>query len=297
MRDSIACLNGQWVKQSQACLTPTDIGILYGAVAVERLRTYRGQILDLSAHIERLTNTCRFLGVSADWLTDISDQIQECSKRVYPSEQDHFVVALVTPGDSHQDRVNPTTLVHAAPLPIANLCQWYHHGQRVFTVTNQAIPAQCWSPQIKCRSRLNYYLASRELAARGMTPADTAVLRDSSGNLLETGHANLLLIERDRLVSPPLENILHGTSLARVVKAAQGIGIEVRWEDVSLARSLSATGMLLTGTAGLLWPASQLDARPYANCTNQFVYHELRARLIEDLGFDFYSETTTRAQK
>ncbi len=98
---------------------------------------------------------------------------------------------------------------------------------------------------MKTRSRMHYYLAD-QLAATSPLPHAGAVMLSLEGHITESSTANLLMIDGDQLVSPPIESVLHGLSLRRTVRLAEQNGIRVRYENITVDAAKRSNGILLT---------------------------------------------------
>jgi para-aminobenzoate synthetase / 4-amino-4-deoxychorismate lyase len=90
-----------------------------------------------------------------------------------------------------------------------------------------------------------------------------ALLVDLDGEVLEAAHANVWIVEGDRLVTPPLDGrILPGTVRARVL-ADPPLGRSAREEPITLERALVSDELLLSSSIRGLHPAA-LAAKPTA---------------------------------
>lgn len=273
-----------WGSHANASISIDDYGFLQGATAVDRLRTCNGELLDLEEHYCRLLQGCKAIGVEADRLKVVSI-IEECvalNRPVY-GQQDFSVAIIVTPGRLGPDR-SPTVVVHTSPIDWPKLHEWYTQGQSLEFATHRNVPAECWSPAIKTRSRLQYFLADQNVSQE----ASGAILLSTNGLLTETSVANLLIVEGDDLVSPQHEIILPGISLQRTARLASKAGIEVRYEPISEERAKKASGLILTGTVGCIWHCNALDGVPLrGDAVFNGVYQRLQQLWQEDIGMDF----------
>lgn len=285
---SIAWKNGQWLPLEQVQLSLNDWGVLQGAVIVDRLRTIDSVPLDIPLHLARLKSNCTSIGIDCSQLDQLGDVIIDCARHNQSrlADRDFAIVVLVTPGLS--SAVNsPTLVVHTQALKWASLGHWYENGQALVVATYRNVPRACWSPQLKTRSRLQYYLADQEAIGRG-GPHAGAVLLDTDGYVTETSAANVLVVDRDgNLCCPPAENILGGVSLIRTLRLAEASGLRVLRQPISLTAIATAREVILTGTSACIWPASQFEDVVLSKPADRPVYSELLSRWITDVGVDF----------
>ncbi len=288
LRNSIAWKNGQWLPLSEVHLALDDWGVLQGATIVDRLRTVNSQPLDVSLHLDRLRSNCETFGIDSSDLDQLRDVIIECARHNQSRlpDRDFSMVVLVTPGLTSSVS-SPTMIVHVQPLNWKAIEYWYAHGQPLVVATNRNVPKDCWSPQLKTRSRLQYYLADQEARELG-GPYAGAILLNTDGYVTETSAANVIVVDQaGNICCPPAESILGGVSLLRTLRLAADCGLRVIRQPISIAMVESAREVILTGTAACIWSASQFGSVRFNNPTAQPVYCELFARWIVDVGFDF----------
>ena len=114
---------------------------------------------------------------------------------------------------------------------------------------------------MKCRSRMHYFLADREVQIR--RPGARALLLDEAGNVSETATANVIAYRQgEGLISPPRDRILPGISLATVVELAGRLQIPFVERDLSPADLASADEVLLSSTPSCLLPVTTFDGTP-----------------------------------
>ncbi len=302
--NSLAWVNSEWRALDQLALPLDDIGFLQGVVIVDRLRTFQHKSLDVGLHLERWRNSCEAVGIVLPQLAfdAVIEQLVE-RNRGYDDHADYSIVLLATPGRSGSSLRTPTMLAHLAPIPWKNLARWYAVGQSLRTTSHQGVPTACWSPAIKTRARLNYYLSDQqaqleagEESAAGLLLAPT---KNNELSLTETSAANLLIVERSaggavQLFSPPEELILGGISLRRTLRLARQLGYPIRYEPISIARAVAADEVLLTGTTGCLWPAAELNSRQFIAAAEQPVYQALAQAWKQDILCDYTQLPTGR---
>ena len=298
MNEPVAWTTDGWVPRRLATIALDDVGFLQGAIVVDRLRTCRSVPLDIAAHVSRFESGCRELGIRLSGDIAISSIIEQCASRNvgHYLGQELAVVLIATPGCISGGADQPTLIVHSAPIDWKRLSDWYASGQELLIAEPRNVPKACWSPSIKTRSRLQYYLADSRLSRLPGTSSG-ALLLDLAGNITETSVANVLVVENDTLVSPQLDSILHGVSLQRTLRLAADAGMVVRFEDISLNRARAADAILLCGSTGCLWPASRVDDRVFDTPTQGAVFQTLRERWVADIGLDYVAQARPIPQR
>ena len=285
---SIAWKNGQWLPLSEVHLALDDWGVLQGATIVDRLRTIDSRPLDVPLHLQRLRANCKTLGIETPELDQLDDVIVECAHHNQSrlADRDFSIVVLVTPGRTSAPK-SPTIIVHVQPLNWAAIKYWYQNGQPLVIASNRNVPQACWSPKLKTRSRLQYYLADQQ-AYQSTGPYSGAILLDTDGFVTETSAANILVVDQaGNLCCPHEESILGGVSLIRTLRLAEASGRKIIRAPISLDMIASASEVILTGTSACIWPASQVGDVRFSDPIKRPAYGQLLDMWIESVGMDF----------
>lgn len=106
---------------------------------------------------------------------------------------------------------------------------------------------------------VNSTLAKQEAKLAGY---DEALLLDSNGNVSEGSGENLFIVERGKLVTPPLSAaILPGITRDTVMILAREEGIDVEEKSLTRDAVYLADEVFLTGTAAEVTPVREVDGR------------------------------------
>jgi branched-chain amino acid aminotransferase len=287
MNQGEAYFNGRWLPANELSIPIDDLGFTLGVTVVERLRTFNGKPFHVEAHIRRLRRSLEIVGWSLELADQVQAVIEEFTRRNAASIQpgdDWAIVAFVTPGRTVA-ATHPTVCVHGFPLPFANWARQFDEGVAVGVTDVRQTPGNCWPPELKCRSRMHYYLADREAARR--SPGARALLLDQAGNVGEASTANIVFYFKNRgLITPRQEGILPGISQAFLFEIADQLGIAHAEEDIPPARLHDADEMFLTSTSVCILPVVKADDRPLGNGTPGPIYRQLLAAWSDRVGLD-----------
>ena len=219
--------------------------------------------------------TSQVAAVAAEFVSRNGEQIAE--------DDDWSIVAFVTPGVAGGGR--PTVCVHGYPLQFQLWAEQFENGVNVVVSDVRQVPPQTLAPELKCRSRMHFYLADRQAAER--QPGARAVLLDEDGYVAEASTANLLVYrEGEGLVSPPPEHILFGVSVHVVQELAAKLGVPVITRPLPVEDLQSAGEAMLTSTSICLLPIVQCDGRPIGNGRPGPVFRRLLKAWSEVVGLD-----------
>jgi len=286
--DILAYWNGTWVSAQQVAIPLSDLGFSMGITVVERLRTFGGELFRTESHLARLRRSLDIMGWDDDALSnEIESALAEFMRRnasLISAGDDWSVVAFVTPGNSASAN-SPTVCVHGFPLPFQNWSAQYETGLEAVIVDTRQVPANCWPAELKCRSRMHYFLADREAAAR--QPGARAILLDQDGFVGEGSTANIVAYFADRgLVTPPRSKVLPGVTQEVLYELAESLEIPHSEADLRPEELAAADEIFFTSTSICLLSVISLDGKQIAAGQPGEMYHRLLAAWSEHVGFD-----------
>jgi branched-chain amino acid aminotransferase len=257
-----AYFNGEWIPGTELRIAVDDVGFLLGATVTERLRTFRGEVFRLDEHMQRLRRSLEIVGLDAGAIVKqiaaaIPDFISR-NPRLIAEQDDWSVIAFATPGVAGMGQ--PTVCVHGYPLQFQLWAGQYEKGVNVVVSDIRQMPPSSLPPELKCRSRMHFYLADRQAVQR--EPGARAILLDGDGNVAEASTANVLVYRKgEGLVSPPPEHILFGVSVHVVQELADRLGLPFNTRPLTVEALQSADEAMLTSTSVCLLPIVQCDGQ------------------------------------
>jgi branched-chain amino acid aminotransferase len=293
MEEPEAFLNGRWIPASAAAIPIGDAGFVLGATVAEQLRTFGGKLFRLEDHLARLQQSLAIVGVDPGMTTGqlaaVARELAARNHRLLAAGDDLGLSILVTPGAYPAYRpsgpASPTVCLHTYPLPFGLWAQKYGRGEALVSSEVEQVSPRSWPPGLKCRSRMHYYLADRR--ATGSEPGARALLLDREGFVTEASTANVLAFRSwEGLISPPIEKILPGISLAVLAELAGQLGIGTAYRDLRLDELSSAEEVLLASTPTCVLPVTRLDGRPVGGGRPGGVFGRLLAAWSELVGVD-----------
>jgi branched-chain amino acid aminotransferase len=296
--EPIAYLNGRWLPLSQASVSVFDVGFLQGVTVAEQLRTFGGRLFRLGLHLERLARSLEIVGVDPGLplaeLGQIADELVEQNRKLIDPADDLGATIFITPGMSPVYSAvapprGPTVCVHTQPLSFGSWAEKYRTGDSLVVTDVMQIPEQCWPPELKCRSRMHYYLADKK--AREIELGARALLLDELGFVTEASTANILAYCKDRgLVSPPKEHILPGVTVAVLEELAGQLAIPFTHRELTAADVAGADEVLLCSTSPCVWSVTRLNGAPIANGKPGPISQRLRDAWSRMVGVDIEAQ-------
>jgi len=293
MKQPLALLNGQWIPASQLAVSPADAGFVLGATVAEQLRTFGGNLFRLGEHLARLEHSLGVVGVdpgmSRHEMAEAATELVRHNQALLAPGDDLGLSVFVTPGVypayAEAASAGPTVALHTYPLPFRLWAEKYEAGQPLVTTPYRQVPADCWPAELKCRSRMHYYLADRHAAA--VEPGARALLLDRDGRVVETSTANVLVYRTgEGLLSPPAATILPGISLATVDELARNLNLPLGERDLLPEDLAAADEVLLSSTPFCLLPVTRFDGRAIAGGRPGPIFRKLLRAWSDRVGID-----------
>ncbi len=235
-----------------------DRGLLLGDGLFETLLWRDGALANAGAHWRRLAEGCAALGLPAPDAATLDRAAAEAVARASLTGLRAAVRLTWTAGSGGRgldrpEASRPRLLARAWTAPAA--------GGPVSLATvsvrrNEGSPVS----RFKTLAYLDSVLARREARERG---ADEALMLNNRGEVACAAAANLFWVDGDRLRTPPLASgALAGTIRARVLAAAEALGVTVDLRVASMEEVSAADGLFLTNSLIGLAPVTRLDGQP-----------------------------------
>jgi branched-chain amino acid aminotransferase len=315
-RAPLALLNGRFVPATELLIPAYDAGFILGATVSEQLRTFGGKLYRIDEHLARLRRgleiTSITLGSTCDQLAAWADELVAENHRLLDPADDLGLSIFVTPGPYGTMAppgvlCEPTIGMSTYPLPFRFWADHYETGERLAVSDVRQVSAESWPRELKCRSRMHYYLAEQDVRRRH--PGARALLLDERGNVNETPTANLVGYRAhhgpgqhcDSLVTPQELSTLPGISLAalkELILATLGGAKGWMGVDVSPAEFVAMVDELwITSTPFCMLPIVRLDDTVVGDGRPGPMFKQLLAAWSESVGLDIAGQARRFARR
>ena len=305
LQQATAYLNGAFVPFHKMKVPVFDSGFMQGLTVAEQMRTFNGKLFRVDAHLARLQRSLEIVGVNPGVplakFKDIAEELVAKNRPLLADGDDLGVTIFVTPGPyasfiAAGDRSGPIVGVHAQPVAFGPWADKYQTGQRLAVSQTRQVSPQNWPAELKCRSRMHYYLADKE--AREIDPDARALLLDLDGNVSEASTANVFAYQASRgFVSPPQGSILPGISLAMLQQLAEELEIPFHSEPMKPGDFASADEVLLCSTSPCVLPVTALDNKPIGNGKPGEIFGKLLSAWGNHVGLDIANQARLFANR
>lgn len=188
-------VDGAYVSSDEAVISVNDMTVLRGYGVFDFLRTYNRRPFYLKEHIERLDNSCRYIGLE---LPETREAVYDITmKTLDRNHHDESNIRIVVTGGISPDSVTPagnSKLIVMVTPKLKLPEEWYSDGTGI--ITNHV---ERYIPEAKSTNYTAAIMALREAKQKG---AVEAVYVDHSDRMLEGTTTNLFAFSGGKLVTP-----------------------------------------------------------------------------------------------
>jgi para-aminobenzoate synthetase component 1 len=247
--------DGRLIRQEQAAVPVSDLGLQYGFGFFETIRVEKGAACRLQAHLHRFNRTWTALfGVVPPDLTWKAIITQVVEKNGL-GDASAALKILATRGDANHSRNNGTLLVTARP---------YTHRLTTLGATGLKLatyPHRRMSP-LADHKTLNYLYYHQAGAWAREKGADEAVVINPDGTISETNSASILVVSGKTVTHPRSSHVLPGVMQDAVSRRLRALGFSIEDHPIHSDAVLDADMVLLTNALMGAVPALSLDNWP-----------------------------------
>lgn len=252
---------GAYVPIAQASVPITDWGFLRSDATYDVVTAWDGAFFRLQDHLERFLRSCaRFRLDPGKTREEIAEILSECVRLA--GLRSAYVEMVCTRGQPPWGSRDPRQAVNqffAFAVPyvwIANEEQ-RRRGLHVAVSDVQRIPPASVDPTAK-----NYHWNDLTMGLLGALDAgaDTVLLTDAAGNVVEGPGFNVFAVRGGRLVTPR-EGVLEGITRRTVIEMAQALDIPVELRALPAAELRAADEAFLSSSGGGVLPVTRVDGQ------------------------------------
>lgn len=261
----IAFVNGRYTPHADAAVHIEDRGYQFADGVYEVCEVARGNIMDMTRHLDRLDRSLRELRIA--WpmsrralqmvMAEVVRRNRVENGLVYlqvtrgVAPRDHFYPAADTP---------PAIVVTAKRIDPRIAANKATQGIKVITV-----PENRWERvDIKTVGLLPNVMARQKAREAG---AAEAWFVDTDGTIKEGAATNVWIVTKDgKLVTRPADfGILRGVTRTTVLDVAKKLGLSVEERSFSVDEAKQAKEAFITAATALVMPVVEIDGDSVAN--------------------------------
>ena len=272
-------LNGQMLPPDQAKVSVEDAGLQHAVGLFETFQVYHGRAFRLDAHLRRLANSAKELGLAPTLDTaPLADAVRQtvAHNRIQRARLRLTLTAGTLsllrpqPGQGPDVAVRQTVTITPAP-PTVYDPQYFDRGITVLIHGPAASPFD----EHAGHKTLNYWARLRSLRRAASAGAGEAIWLNVTNHLASGAVSNLLLVKGRTLLTPFARGeevpealrapVLPGVTRAAVLELAQQAGLEVQRRMLTVQDLLEADEALLTNSGWGVLPVTKVEQSDIAD--------------------------------
>lgn len=207
MSMALVLLNGEYLPQEQAKISPMDRGFLFGDGIYEVIPCYGGKPVGLTLHLERMNRGLTEIGIKYAPELDEWQQHIECLQRQVNSDSVGIYIHISRGTDTkrfhaYPQNVAPTVFAYAFEIPPSQSTdREVAKGFKVVTV-----PDLRWQ---RCHIKSTSLLGNVMHFQQGQDAnKDEVILYNQQGFITEAAACNVFVVQNDQILTPKLDNQL-----------------------------------------------------------------------------------------
>ena len=254
-------IDGQFYDKKDAKISVYDHGLLYGDGVFEGIRVYHGKVFKLKAHVERLFDSAKAIGMKVPMTQ------RECAQAILDTVKQspgcEYLRPVITRGAGSLG-IDPRKCEKPCVIIIADTIslypkECYDIGLNVATVGTMRNHPAATNARVKSLNYLNNVMARMEAT---LSNCQEALMLNHKGDISECSGDNIFLVKRGEIFTPSIDaGILDGITRGCVIGLARKHNITVHQCALSRFDVYVADECFLTGTAAEIVPVATVDGR------------------------------------
>ncbi len=275
-------IDGRVVDGSEARVSVSDHGLLYGDGVFEGIRIYGRRVFRLDDHLQRFAASAKSIALDLPGGIGAVREIVLETARAFGADE-AYVRLIATRGEGGLD-IDATRCPTPCLICIVDRIAIYPEEKRLagvdlLTSSWRRPPADVLDPRVKSLNYLNNVMATLEAKQRG---GDEALMLNAAGTIAETAVTNIFAVRDGDLLTPPsTDGALEGITRATVLEIATSLGIPARAQSLGRFDLFAADEAFLTGSGAALVPVRSLDGRPIGTAVPGPIYEQIRSVFLE----------------
>jgi 4-amino-4-deoxychorismate lyase len=249
--------NSQFIKDTEATISPFDHGFLYGLGAFETFRMYKGYPFLLHDHLTRLQHALDELEITYKVDAEfVYEMLQQLLRLNHLEEEDVTVRLNISAGNGEVGKLlqpynHPTVLcfLRKAP-PIQKV-------EKNTAILQRRRNTPEGTQRLKSHHYLNNILGKRELRD---SPDVEGIFLTEQGYVAEGVVSNIFWVKEGIVYTPSVETgIIDGITRQFVIKCLKKLGIPICEGFYTKRELLDATEVMITNSSQEVVPVKKVD--------------------------------------
>ncbi|MCD6430561.1 MAG: aminotransferase class IV [Deltaproteobacteria bacterium] len=261
---SLIYINGRFMPENRATISPLDSGFLFGEGLFETIRSYQGHPFLLDKHLARLRRGLQRLAIPEPQNLRQSPAIISELLAANELTQDAGVIKLVVSrGDTEisdpDKNLAPTLMIRATQLDLESIRR-RQQGMRALIMPWRR---DRQNPLLTVKS-LSYLENRYGLGEAHRGGFDEGIFLNQEGELCEGSFSNLFLIRDENLLTPPLTaGLLPGITRAFILDTADRLHLDCQETPLYERDIKKCDGAFLTSSLMEMAPLIELSEHKF----------------------------------
>jgi len=258
---SIVYLNGNFLEEEEAAISPLDRGFIFGDGVYEVIPVYGTKLFRIDEHLHRLDNSLTAIRLKnpytrQHWLDLFRGLIDR------NGNGDQSLYLQITRGKAVREHAIPDDVIPTVFMMSSAL-----NSPAPDTIANGISVVSCedfrWTKcHIKCTSLLANVLLRQYAVDQGAT--ESVLIRD--GHVTEGAASNIFVVLNETLITPPKGPLLlPGITRDLILEIARQNNIVTLEKTITTKELKQANEIMLSSSTKEVVPVTQLDQKPVGN--------------------------------
>ena len=256
-------INAELFNRQDAKISVFDSGYLVGDGVWEAFRLHQGVLVFVDEHLDRLWQSAKAVGMTLNFSRkDLIAQVWKTLKANEMHDGVH-VRLMITRGIKKTPSQDPRLTISGPNVVIIPEFKQASEqskslGVKLFTSTIRRGSPDYLDPRLNCHSKLHEVQALIQALEAG---ADEALMLDIHGFVATCNATNFFMVKDGELWTSTGQYCMNGITRAKVMLAADRLGIVCKQKNFSLFDAYGADEAFVTGTFGGITPVRMIDGR------------------------------------
>ena len=254
-----AFINDQYLPVAEASVPVLDWGFLHSDATYDVAHVWQGRFFRIDDYLDRFQRSMKSLRMSVPYSREqIREVMFELVRR--SGLRDAYVEIICTrglPAPGSRDPRSCSNRFMAFAIPFVWIAdeKLRAQGLNLLVSKHQRIPPESLDPRIKNYHWLDMVMGLFEAYDAG---ADSALLVDAAGNLVEGPGFNVFALCEERVITPA-RGVLEGVTRATVLELLAAENVPVSTELLPAVVARTADEVFITSTAGGVMPVTRIS--------------------------------------
>lgn len=266
MAEKIVYVNGKFVEEGRATISPFNRGFLYGDGLFETVRSYGGRLFALEEHFLRMEESAGFLRISLPFdLKQLGELLLLLLEKNNLEKDDGRIRINLARGGAKRglfaEKDVPSEAVITVEAVPPGIERIQKEGIRLVIIRDIRIDSRSSLSSHKTFNYIPGVLGLMHVEAAG---GDEGIFLNYEGNVIEGVTSNVFMVKEGRIFTPPLSSgLLPGITRKKVIDVAQGAGFDLWESNITEEELFHADEIFITSSVREVVPVITLDAKSF----------------------------------